>query len=573
MLDRLPDELLVTVLDSLAAPAYAPRAYEARQGTLRALCLTSRRLHRLAQPVLFRHVYVHERTRLDQVRDVDDEALRAHTKVYQFELDRSRALEGDKYTPLAAVAAGLRYPNVEEVRVEAVCHALDLRVLGNYSRLRRLFLNGLDLDDPAAVHLPCVDQLRLEDLCVEPAFLERWLDPEFLPSVKAIYLSDLCHDDDETPFFPQLSLGFRAQVDFRRRRSAASVSLPDELLASIFRLLVPAKYEDYRALYPLCLASRRFRTIAQSFLWEVISIEVLPSPADVFVEAARTFGQHTRHFELTAAREVEGKKADLAAYLPAVREMRELRVLQLGGVMVTRSLNLDKVDCPYLEHLGLVGLRGASFSPSLADNLVSLDTTASSHNLKLVLERAHRKMRNLRALAIDAAHASDLPDHLLPQLDMLQLYAQSAEKRAQLAHAPHKTVPLLLSLPISNHHEIQFPTFPFHLQMDAVTLDDVNRGHGAGDVYLEAYLARLTELVKEGGIVQSLWLPRDLEEAGSPTSTDAQNAWAALCDSAKTAAVPGRLVGGAEEPSPLVGGRLSWAFWEHAKALRARGET
>ncbi|BGP39297.1 hypothetical protein JCM10449v2_003235 [Rhodotorula kratochvilovae] len=214
MLDRLPDELLVAVLDSLAAPAYAPRAYQARQGTLRALCLTSRRLRRLAQPDLFRHVYVHERTRLDQVRDVDDEALRAHTKVYRFELDRSRALEGDKYTPLAAVAAGLRYPNVEEVRVEAVCHALDLRVLGNYSRLRRLFLNGLDLDDPAAVHLPCVDQLRLEDLCVEPAFLERWLDPEFLPSVKAIYLSDLCHDDDETPFFPQLSLGFRAQVDF-----------------------------------------------------------------------------------------------------------------------------------------------------------------------------------------------------------------------------------------------------------------------------------------------------------------------------------------------------------------------
>ncbi|BGP39298.1 hypothetical protein JCM10449v2_003236 [Rhodotorula kratochvilovae] len=373
-----------------------------------------------------------------------------------------------------------------------------------------------------------------------------------------------------TPVQPSSRRPVRTQ---RRRRSAASVSLPDELLASIFRLLVPAKYDDYRPLYRLCLASRRFRTIAQPFLWEVISIEILPSPAEAFVEAARTFGQHTRHFELTAAREVEGQKADMAAYLPAMREMRELRVLQVDGVTLPRSLNLEKVDCPYLEHLGLVGLRGASFSPSLAENLVSLDATGSSHNLKLVLERAHRKMRNLRALAIDAAHASDLPDHLLPQLDMLQLYAQSAEERAQLAHAPHKTVPLLLSLPISNHHEIQFPTFPFHLHIDAVALDDVNRGHGAGDVYLEAYLARLTELIKEGGIVQSLWLPRDLEDAGSLTSADAQKAWDTMCAAAEEACVPARLVGGAEEPGPLVGGRLSWAFWAHAKTLRVRGET
>ncbi|BGP39344.1 hypothetical protein JCM10449v2_003282 [Rhodotorula kratochvilovae] len=131
MLDRLPDELLVAVLDSLAAPAYAPRA----------------RLHRLAQPRLFGHIRIQERTRLDQVRNVDDEVLRAHTKVLQVEPYGSRALEEDKYSPLEAVAAGLLYPNVEELRVEGRYEAFDMQVLDEFPGLRRLSLFRVVLDD------------------------------------------------------------------------------------------------------------------------------------------------------------------------------------------------------------------------------------------------------------------------------------------------------------------------------------------------------------------------------------------------------------------------------------------
>ncbi|BGP47443.1 hypothetical protein JCM10450v2_003295 [Rhodotorula kratochvilovae] len=344
------------------------------------------------------------------------------------------------------------------------------------------------------------------------------------------------------------------------RGCTASTALPDELLEMIFRLLPPDKDGDYRALYRICLVSRRFRAVAQPFLWEVISIQLPSSPAEAFVEAATTFGQYTRHFELTAASEVDEQAADLASYLPALRSMGELRVLQVDGISD-------------LEHFGLVNLGGLSFPPSLAANLISLDLSGSGYNPDLLLVSVCRKMPNLRALAVNALHWSVLPGHLLPQLDVLQLYAPSAGDRAYLAHAPHDAVPLLLSLPISNRHGIQIPTFPFHLHIDAIVLDGVNHGHGTGVAYLVAYLARLTELVKQGGVVQSLWLPRDLEDAGSPTSADAQKAWDTLCAAAEEACVPGRLVGGAEEPSPLVGGRLSWAFWEHAKALRARGET
>ncbi|BGP47444.1 hypothetical protein JCM10450v2_003296 [Rhodotorula kratochvilovae] len=219
MLNRLPDELLVAVLDSLAAPAYAPRAYEARQGTLRALCLTSRRLHRVAQPVLFRHIRIHERTRLDQVRDVDDEVLRAHTKVLQVEPYGSRALEEDKYTPLEAVAAGLLYPNVEELRVEGRYEAFDMQVLDEFPGLRRLSLFRVVLDDWATVRLPRVEQLRLEDIRVDQAALERWLGPAFLPSVKAIYLSDLFDNRERMPqYFPKLTPAILAQLDFVQTR-------------------------------------------------------------------------------------------------------------------------------------------------------------------------------------------------------------------------------------------------------------------------------------------------------------------------------------------------------------------
>ncbi|BGP39343.1 hypothetical protein JCM10449v2_003281 [Rhodotorula kratochvilovae] len=360
------------------------------------------------------------------------------------------------------------------------------------------------------------------------------------------------------------------------RSYTASTALPDELLEMIFRLLPPDKDGDYRALYRLCLVSRRFCAVAQPFLWEVISIQLPSSPAEAFVGAATTFGQYTRHFELTAASEVDGQAADLASYLPALRSMGELRVLQVDGISGSREprwITLPRTDHPYLEHFGLVNLGGLSFPPSLAANLISLDLSGSGYNPDPLLVSVCRKMPNLRALAVNALHWSVLPGHLLPQLDMLQLYAPSAGDRAYLVHAPHDAVPLLLSLPISNRHGIQIPTFPFHLHIDAIVLDGVNHGHGTGVAYLVAYLARLTELVKQGGVVQSLWLPRDLEDAGSPTSADAQKAWDSLCAAAEEACVPGRLVGGAEEPSPLVGGRLSWAFWEHAKALRARGET
>ncbi|GAA6055896.1 hypothetical protein JCM3770_002349 [Rhodotorula araucariae] len=145
---------------------------------------------------------------------------------------------------------------------------------------------------------------------------------------------------------------------------------PRSLLYAVFRHVVPLDPDDdYRPLYRLCLASRRFSRVAQPLLWEVISIEVLPKSAQTFVAAAKHFGQYTRLFELTAAPETDDGGGDLAEFMPALREMRELQMLQLDAAKLPMAINLGVRDfeatlhkmVPLLLSYTVSNLRAISF--------------------------------------------------------------------------------------------------------------------------------------------------------------------------------------------------------------------
>jgi len=68
MSTQLPDEVLLAILDEASTPASGRTDYRIRQRTMRSVCLASRRLFRLAQPLLWQQVWVDSRDDLAALR-------------------------------------------------------------------------------------------------------------------------------------------------------------------------------------------------------------------------------------------------------------------------------------------------------------------------------------------------------------------------------------------------------------------------------------------------------------------------------------------------------------------------
>ncbi|BGP39299.1 hypothetical protein JCM10449v2_003237 [Rhodotorula kratochvilovae] len=196
MLDRLPDELVLLVVEELAPAPLVLKGYHEAQNTLKALCLTARRYRRLAQPVLWRNLVftdLRRSAKLVQLQGVD--TMRDHVRnllVYfsrpredglapSIELDRVYAI-----LPLLPNLAGLRLDGSNLFWRRDCLELAKLRT-GHHLRL----LSLVELDCVGAATLPQLEQLHLYSITIEPADLARWLDSAYLPQLVALYLGDL----------------------------------------------------------------------------------------------------------------------------------------------------------------------------------------------------------------------------------------------------------------------------------------------------------------------------------------------------------------------------------------------
>ncbi|BGP47371.1 hypothetical protein JCM10450v2_003223 [Rhodotorula kratochvilovae] len=193
MSGRLNDDVLRLILEELVAPACAHEAYAARQTTLRNVCLVSRRLRDLAQPLLWRQVWLRDQDGVDRVKAADDDGnLGSHTTILMIGPPSAPDVSMGRLVDVAHVV-----PNVEELRVNGLvfehgirrCTAMEMAPLERYTSLRRLSLAGVSCSRPA--HLTSVEQLVLTDFSATSAVLEMWLHSTYLSRLLVLRLNNL----------------------------------------------------------------------------------------------------------------------------------------------------------------------------------------------------------------------------------------------------------------------------------------------------------------------------------------------------------------------------------------------
>ncbi|GAA5916701.1 hypothetical protein JCM8208_000752 [Rhodotorula glutinis] len=356
--------------------------------------------------------------------------------------------------------------------------------------------------------------------------------------------------------------------------STAANSLPDELLDKIFSRLVALDSKQH-PLYYVCLASRKFRRIAQPLLWEVVAFEVdSDSGGDGFVEAAQQFGHYTRDVSVVFSRWADDEA--YTAYTPALKHMLGARRIQVVHNAASEALRFQPVDLfaniesTNLEHVGVLHLPRHSGLPRVSSlrTSTSLDLVGSGGaGLLEHLYETPGLMPSLRALAADVWWSPSIGarDDLFAQLDMFQDHVESA----WLVNAPHDKVPFLADFVLSAGDR---PT-SFNALARHVSIVRIFSGSApGGNTSLSASLDNLSTSIKAGA-VKSLWLPHDPTSVGSPRGdAEVEAAWDRLCAAARTANLPGRLVGDGKDPRALPGGRLDFGFWRYARGLRAAGE-
>ncbi|GAA5994530.1 F-box protein [Rhodotorula paludigena] len=349
---------------------------------------------------------------------------------------------------------------------------------------------------------------------------------------------------------------------------------PDELLIAIFRQLLPDGHNDYSALYRLCLASKRFCSIAQPLLWKEIAIVVPPLPAD-FAEHAQMLGVHTRKTAFTVS------DPDLLGLARQVcKRFKSLKVLELekAGPRMRRSVFLYEWGKPGLKHLaiGVPVLLNPSARP--LSNLVSLDFATDAHagcNFSGYL--VPRQLPCLRALAIKStgSWSAALDSDFLRQLDCLQVLLQDPAP-ATLANFGHH-VPLLLCTPgfaDKAHASAPNSGSAFHFNIDITGPIEIV----IGGLFRMAEEPASTAM---GRSPRSIWFPSvvQVDEMMNDSSLSRYHrehlhqALAVLEGSAREEGIPVRRHGESGVVRETRWGTLSWDFWEYAKELRARGTT
>ncbi|GAA5900187.1 hypothetical protein JCM8208_002044 [Rhodotorula glutinis] len=184
---RLIDDVLIMILEELALPAHAREAYRSRQETLRSVCLASRRLRRLAQPMLWRQSVVRSREQLDSLVSAAPGALGRYTKLLTVVGSPSLGLD-------EAIAVSASFcPEVAEIRLACspILLALDFALLSDFTNLRKLHVEKVKLLEGQYATLPALEELCLHRVVTSSRWVELQLRGARVPRLREVYFIEL----------------------------------------------------------------------------------------------------------------------------------------------------------------------------------------------------------------------------------------------------------------------------------------------------------------------------------------------------------------------------------------------
>ncbi|GAA5848285.1 hypothetical protein JCM9279_000999 [Rhodotorula babjevae] len=205
MSDRLNDDVLLAILEHIAEPARDQRGFQARQSTLLSLCLASCQLRSLAEPLLWRQVRFKSVVQLEQLRARHAATgLGRRTEVFVVPW-RERVVHGEGVLDVATFL-----PRIAHMELRGTYASL--RPLARHIELRRLSLWQVTL--PATLStVPQLEQLAIRDSSAPKSVLDRWLDPSYLPRLRALLLCGFKDPDQLISIATVLSPSILAQLD------------------------------------------------------------------------------------------------------------------------------------------------------------------------------------------------------------------------------------------------------------------------------------------------------------------------------------------------------------------------
>ncbi|BGP39301.1 hypothetical protein JCM10449v2_003239 [Rhodotorula kratochvilovae] len=342
---------------------------------------------------------------------------------------------------------------------------------------------------------------------------------------------------------------------------AASLDgLPEELARRIVEHIAfaPVDRDSYlarqRALYNVALVSRRYYAIANPLLWHEVAVWLrdLVDPYRLSNALCRTLqgnsnkaraplapalGTHVRAFRLDGD--------DYPDPLFWAATMPNLRVIEVSADVSYIKPVVQFDLWPRLEHASIDILQPKLAQGYVAHSLLSLDLTSVEVPPGLLTTRT---LPSLRALAV----------HNLEMLQYTVCTVSAAHPSLATLTALGQAVPLILkSREDACDVSSVFPA-PAHLALDLRWAD-------ASGLSMAADILRAPF---ERGLVRSLWMSNTLGTRW-PNDDAFKRARAALLQECEDRGLPHGLD---EDARVNEGGAMSWAFWKHAKELRARGE-
>ncbi|GAA5893349.1 hypothetical protein JCM8208_004416 [Rhodotorula glutinis] len=204
MSDRLDDDVLLLILDELATPSSDYYVYCIGKKALYNVCLASSRLRRLAQPRLFRQIWVVERPRADGL--LPPHVVTSLGRIATWHIVGKP--ENEDSLPKAVDMTRV-LPNVEEFRLSRP-HPTSRLVIENlvriegFTKLRHLSLVHAPLSPSNMIcTMPLLQELDLYWSCAFLPDTAVWLKPVYLPALRILSVVD--YREWITPSPPELS--------------------------------------------------------------------------------------------------------------------------------------------------------------------------------------------------------------------------------------------------------------------------------------------------------------------------------------------------------------------------------
>ncbi|KPV72180.1 uncharacterized protein RHOBADRAFT_47022 [Rhodotorula graminis WP1] len=181
MSDRLDDDALLLILDELATPSPEYAVYCASKKALRNVCLASHRLRRLAQPRLFRQIWVVKQSQAVVLQSSGVvESLGHGTRWYTV-----GKREYDGSLPDAVKTARV-LPSVKKLLLSGPWTSRNPAHIESFTRLRHLSLVHSELGSHMVFKAPLLEQLDVHYCFVYIPAAAKWLQPVYLPALRIL---------------------------------------------------------------------------------------------------------------------------------------------------------------------------------------------------------------------------------------------------------------------------------------------------------------------------------------------------------------------------------------------------